>query len=88
MDQGMGSGTWFMRFGQSAEDGTMPLLHACLGKGVASGDFFEPTKMGAMKGPPCKVTQLTVMETDPAGKQTLWEASEKACGAWTTLPGR
>lgn len=88
MDQGMGSGTWFMRWGQSAEDGTMPLLHACLGKDVASGEFYEPTLMGAMKGPPGKVPRLGPMETDPLGQQTLWEASEKACGSWALLSGR
>ena len=65
-----------------------PLLHACLGQGVTSGDFYEPTKMGGMKGPPAKVPKLGPMETDPEGKQTLWEASEKACGTWAGLPGR
>ena len=80
-DNGMGSGAWFMRFGQSAEDGTMPLLHACLGEGVASGEFYEPTLMGNMKGPHGKV-KLGSMEKDPAAMKTLWEASEKACGSW------
>lgn len=88
MDSGMGSGTWFMRWGQSAQDGTMPLLQACLGKDVASGDFLEPTLMGSMKGPAGKVAKLGAMEQDPAGKQTLWDASEAACGKWEGLPGR
>ena len=85
MDGGMGSGTWFMRWGQSAEDGTMPLLRACLGKGVESGDFYEPSKMGSMKGPVARVARLGSMETDKDSIKTLWEASEKACGAWAAF---
>mmetsp|Transcript_9308 Transcript_9308/g.23689 ORF Transcript_9308/g.23689 Transcript_9308/m.23689 type:complete len:303 (+) Transcript_9308:65-973(+) len=34
--------TWLMRFSQSAEDGTMPLLTCCLAPQVENGDFWEP----------------------------------------------
>eukprot|EP00913_Durusdinium_trenchii_P027381 g25688.t1 len=37
------SETWIMKYAQSAEDGTMPLLQCCAGSGVANGDFYEPT---------------------------------------------
>ena len=33
---------WIMRFGQSAEDGAMPLIHCCVAPDVQDRDFFEP----------------------------------------------
>ena len=36
-DGGMGSGTWFMRWSQSPEDGAVPLLHCCLSSEPKSG---------------------------------------------------
>ena len=47
--------TWIMRFAQSAEDGTMPLLQCCIDSGVASGAFIEPSGTGNMWGPPTEV---------------------------------
>jgi len=79
-DKGMGSGTWFMKYGQSAEDGTMPLLHCCV-MPVESGQFIEPSKMGHAKGPPL-VAKLQLAETDAASGAMLWAKSEEACGAW------
>ena len=38
-DGGMGSGTWFMRWSQSPEDGAVPLLHCCLSPEVQSGEL-------------------------------------------------
>ena len=73
--------TWIMRFAQSAEDGTMPLLQCCIGSGVASGAFVEPSGAGNMWGPPTEV-KLTKKENDPATMEMLWAASEIACGEW------
>jgi len=74
--------TWVMRYAQSGEDGTMPLLHCCAAEGVASGDFFEPTikKLGMRcTGPPAKF-ELEKMCTKEESRKMLWEESEKACG--------
>ena len=79
-DGGMAE-TWVMRFAQSAEDGTMPLLRCCLGAGVASGEFLEPGGMGYMKGPPA-ASGISAKEADAAAIAMLWKTSEKACGVW------
>ncbi|CAJ1350891.1 unnamed protein product [Effrenium voratum] len=71
---------WIMRFGQSGEDGTMPLLQCCAGS-VESGDFFEPEGMGNIKGPPTKIAPEPLW-TKPESGKILWEESEKACGAF------
>lgn len=75
--QGM-SETWIMRFAQSAEDGTMPLLHACAAPTAASGELWEPP---GMAGLPVRVAWESIC-TDPSAATMLWEESEKACGAW------
>ena len=77
-DGGMGSGTWFMRWSQSSEDGAVPLLHCCLSPAVKSGELWEPKGMtGApvLKDPLEKVC----LEADRAA---LWAASEAAVGEW------
>jgi len=76
--------TWIMKFGQSAEDGTMPLLQCCVGEGVASGEFIEPSRMGNMKGEPAVVplAKRGAKEIEPAATNLLWEVSEKAVGEW------
>eukprot|EP00615_Pteridomonas_danica_P012568 CAMPEP_0114347744 /NCGR_PEP_ID=MMETSP0101-20121206/14153_1 /TAXON_ID=38822 ORGANISM="Pteridomonas danica, Strain PT" /NCGR_SAMPLE_ID=MMETSP0101 /ASSEMBLY_ACC=CAM_ASM_000211 /LENGTH=334 /DNA_ID=CAMNT_0001485253 /DNA_START=180 /DNA_END=1184 /DNA_ORIENTATION=- len=79
-DGGMGS-SWFMRFSQSAEDGTMPLLQCCLGTETVNGDFFEPSGMLALSGLPNKI-QLEPICTLPESRVIIWEESEKACGEW------
>ena len=71
----------YCRYAQSAEDGTMPLLHCCVGKDVQSGEFWEPGKCMHMKGPPA-LAKLKKKETDPEKAQMLWTASERACGTW------
>jgi len=79
------SETWVMRYAQSAEDGTMPLLQCCAGEGVANGDFYEPTKkaMGMRAtGPPAKF-DLEKICTKEESRKILWEESEKACGVFT-----
>jgi len=71
---------WIMRFGQSAEDGAMPLIHCCVAPDVQDRDFFEPP--GA-KGLPTKKTSLQKECTREDSRTLLWTESEKACGAWS-----
>ena len=76
-DGGMGSGMWIMRFAQSAEDGSMPLIQACFGEGVGNGDFYEPANGFAGLA---KKFPLSGHAINPAQKDLLWETSETACG--------
>ena len=77
-DGGMGSGTWFMRWSQSSEDGAVPLLHCCLSPAVKSGELWEPK---GVTGPPVLKDPLekVCLEADRAA---LWAASEAAVGEW------
>jgi NAD(P)-dependent dehydrogenase (short-subunit alcohol dehydrogenase family) len=81
-DGGMGSGTWFMRFSQSAEDGAMPVLAACFDPSTNNGDFWEPQNRGNMIGPAVKVP-WDKLSKDPENAKLLWKESEEACGAFT-----
>lgn len=76
-DGGMGA-TWIMAFAQSAEDGTMPLLHCCLAPEAANGQLWEPA---GIKGPPV-LKKLEPICTEERAVKMLWEESEKACGVW------
>ncbi len=72
--------TWIMRFAQSAEDGTMPLLTCMVGAGVRSGELWEPA---GIAGPPVRVDlDAEAICANPASRAMLWAESEKACGAW------
>ena len=75
---GMGE-TWIMRFAQSAEDGTMPLLHCCTTPGLESGTMYEPSGMGAFAGPP-GIVKLEPICTNNESREMLWAESEKAIG--------
>ena len=77
-DGGMGSGTWFMRWSQSPEDGAVPLLHCCLSPDVASGELYEPK---GMTGPPVLKDPLEKVCLE-ADREALWAASEAAVGEW------
>ena len=87
-DHGGGFGLQLlMRFAQSAEDGTLPLLECTTGADIHSGDLVTPGNAGPISwivgdpvsGWPKKTTPGKIC-TDEAGKQTLWAASEKAVG--------
>lgn len=82
--QGGMSDTWIMRFSQSAEDGTMPLLLCCVGAEVKNGDFFEPSGLGNMTGVPKKF-ELEPICSKPEARDLLWTASEAACGPFATI---
>ena len=76
---GMGGGMWIMRMAQSAEDGTMPLLAACLDPNTESGDIWEPANGGNMRGPAIK-GKYDKLSLDEEGRKLLWEKSEEAVG--------
>jgi len=78
-DNGMAE-TFIMRWAQSAEDGTMPLLTCVAGTEVANGEFYEPTGIG-MKGLPAK-KELEASCTSAKNKQTLWGATVAEMGEW------
>lgn len=77
LDGGMAS-TWIMSFAQSAEDGTMPLLHCCVAPNAGNGELWEPK---GMKGPPTRKTLERICTEERACK-VLWTECEKACGTW------
>ncbi len=77
-DGGMGSGTWFMRWSQSPEDGAVPLLHCCLSSAVESGELWEPK---GVTGPPVLKDPLEKVCLE-ADRDALWAASEAAVGEW------
>lgn len=85
---GMSGSMWIMKYAQSAEDGTMPLLNACFSPETVNGDFWEPKgNMGVMgmfgpsgfKGPAAKV-QYDKNSSDEKQQAMLWEKSEEAVG--------
>mmetsp|Transcript_24069 Transcript_24069/g.75274 ORF Transcript_24069/g.75274 Transcript_24069/m.75274 type:complete len:344 (+) Transcript_24069:146-1177(+) len=83
IDGGM-EDTWIMRWSQSAEDGTMPLLHCCIHPDAENGMLFEPQNFGHMKGP-VGTHPFESLCTDRKARETLWKASEAACGAFPAL---
>lgn len=79
-DSGMGSGTWFMSYGQSPEDGAMSLIECCA-CALNNGDCLEPT---GVKGPPARFfpDKELIGTASHASRTMLWEESEKAVGKW------
>lgn len=79
-DGGMGSGVWFMKYGQSSEDGAMSLINCCCMPNMKNGDCLEP-KQGATGLPTNFYPDKEWMGcATPASRQLLWEESEKAVG--------
>jgi len=79
---------WIMKFAQSPEDGTLPLLICAMGLeatekkpavAVGSGELWEPSSYGGLSGHPA-MRKLTKEVTDAQGREMLWQESEKACG--------
>mmetsp|Transcript_12346 Transcript_12346/g.27229 ORF Transcript_12346/g.27229 Transcript_12346/m.27229 type:complete len:349 (-) Transcript_12346:1252-2298(-) len=78
---GMGSGMWFMRFAQSAEDGSMPILSACFSpeQETSKTTIWHPSKgmVGPAKQSPMSPKEVASKE---GANDLLWTASEEACG--------
>ena len=79
--------SFIMRYAQSAEDGTMPLLSCICKPDVKPRAFIGPGSKGVagfimadnMVGLPKELT-LEKICTKEESKAMLWEASEAACG--------
>jgi NAD(P)-dependent dehydrogenase (short-subunit alcohol dehydrogenase family) len=76
-DGGMGSGMWIMRFSQTAEDGSMPILNACFDPNTESGKIWAPKSI--MTGP-AVLKPLEPICMDKESREMLWKKSEEACG--------
>ena len=75
----------FMKLSQSAKDGTLPLLAACFHPDAKNGEFYEPSKMGGIYGPPVQVKfdKNSLIEEQ---RVMLWTKSEEACGGPFSIP--
>jgi NAD(P)-dependent dehydrogenase (short-subunit alcohol dehydrogenase family) len=80
-DGGMGWNMWIMRFSQTAEDGSMPILSACFKEEVGAGKIWAPSMSGGLKGP-AVLKPLEPVCLDQQSRTLLWEKSEVACGAF------
>jgi NAD(P)-dependent dehydrogenase (short-subunit alcohol dehydrogenase family) len=80
-DGGMGSGMWFMRFAQSQEDGSMPIVAACFDPSTKNGSFWVPGAMGEFWGP-TKQKDFDKLSKDATSRKLLWEKSEEAVGTF------
>mmetsp|Transcript_7348 Transcript_7348/g.22720 ORF Transcript_7348/g.22720 Transcript_7348/m.22720 type:complete len:361 (-) Transcript_7348:661-1743(-) len=81
----------FLLRGQSANDGALPMTHACLMPDVESGSMYQPSFQHGGFGPPmCIASQGKFMPEYVKGdvhtistdeeKAAFWEMIEKACG--------
>lgn len=77
---GMGSGTWFMSYSQSPEDGSASLILCCAAEGIKSGDSYEPKSMGNTGSPTRFYPDKEIYSKDPKARALLWEESEKVVG--------
>lgn len=66
--------------GQSAADGSLPLLMASVGADVKGGDFIGPSGKQEFTGPP-KVTTVGSNAKSEAMAKDLWAYSEEVCNA-------
>ena len=74
----------FMRIGnrviaQSDEAGAWPQLYAATMPDVKSGEFFGPSGMFGLRGPPHRDTPTRAASDDETARR-LWEVSEKLTG--------
>ena len=74
----------FMRLGnrlvgQPAATGALPTLYAAAAEGVASGDYFGPSGLFELKGPP-RMVRVSARARDAEAAGRLWAASAEATG--------
>ena len=82
-DGGMGSGTSFMAYSQSPEDGAVSLIECCARPGLNNGDCLEPSGFANMVGKPGPFFPEKEF-MGPANRKAralLWDESEKATGS-------
>eukprot|EP00927_Polykrikos_kofoidii_P024310 TRINITY_DN22122_c0_g1_i1.p1 TRINITY_DN22122_c0_g1~~TRINITY_DN22122_c0_g1_i1.p1 ORF type:complete len:371 (+),score=59.62 TRINITY_DN22122_c0_g1_i1:54-1115(+) len=75
-----------MKNAQSAADGSLPLLMACIDESVKGGMYTGPGGKQEMKGAP-KLCQFGGSARDAAMAQELWSFSEKSCGVTFVVKG-
>ncbi|WP_425430991.1 hypothetical protein [Donghicola tyrosinivorans] len=68
---------WIM--GQSAADGTLPVLRAATDPAVKGGTYFGPAKWAESKGPPVPASS-TASAQDKDAHARLWQASVQLTG--------
>jgi NAD(P)-dependent dehydrogenase (short-subunit alcohol dehydrogenase family) len=66
-------------FGQSAEQGALPLLYAATAPDVASGAYYGPGGLMDMRGPPER-QESNDASHDEADAEQLWTVSEELTG--------
>jgi NAD(P)-dependent dehydrogenase (short-subunit alcohol dehydrogenase family) len=66
-------------YSQRPPAGALPSLYAATAPGVAGGDYFGPSRLFEMVGPP-KPARSTKASKDPDVARRLWEASEQLTG--------
>jgi hypothetical protein len=80
---------FLMWFGQSEEDGSMPLMHATAAADVKLGGLYVPKHKGLIgmlandgfRGPPIEKTP-EALGSRKSVTDMLWEKSEAACGSF------
>ena len=76
-DGGMGNSMWIMRFAQSAEDGTMPILAASFGTKFEKDTIWKPE--GTFTGK-ATLAPLEKNSLDKGSQEMLWAKCVEACG--------
>lgn len=71
-------------FGQDVDAGTLPQLYAATASGVEGGQFYGPSGVRELRGPP-KLVQPNPLARDAAIAQKLWEISEELTGVRPAL---
>jgi hypothetical protein len=66
-------------FAQSAAEGALPTLYAATAPDVRGGDYYGPSSLGEMWGPPRKVGS-SARSHDVAAAERLWQVSRELVG--------
>ena len=71
-------------FAQTAAMGAMPTLRALTDRGASSGDYFGPSGIGELAGPPVRVGMSKRAKSEEDARR-LWERSEELTGVRISL---